>query len=57
VVVPDRDESVDAHHLAMGLDWRGRVHLPDYKGREKDPNDILVNRGREGLVRAMEASK
>ena len=57
VVVPDRDESVDAHHLAMGLDWRGRVHLPDYQGQEKDPNDILVNRGREGLVSAMEKSK
>ena len=57
IIVPDRDESMDAHHLAMGLDWRGRVLHPEYKDGEKDPNDILVKRGRKGLVRAMEESK
>ena len=53
VVVPDRNEHVDANHLAAGLDWRGQVCHVEYEGLESDPNDLLVNRGRDGLREAI----
>ena len=57
VVVPDRWEDKDAFGLAARLDWRGRTHLVEYSELEKDPNDILVHRGAEGLKHAMETGK
>ena len=55
VVVPDRGEESAAFDLAAGLDWRARVHLPEYEDGEDDPNDILVKRGSGGLRHATQA--
>jgi hypothetical protein len=56
VVVPDRGEEKDAHDLAARLDWRGHAGLLDYQDDEKDPNDILVRRGADGLKEALYAA-
>ena len=57
VVIPDRHEDRDAFELARSLDWRGRVYIPEYENKEKDVNDILVQRGPEGLRYAVAADK
>mgnify|MGYP001571387727 CR=1 FL=1 len=53
VILPDLHESRDAFELAASLDWRGRVCIPEYENKEKDVNDILVQRGPEGLRHAV----
>ena len=53
VIVPDAGEEADAYRYAAQLGWRGRVKMIDYVNGEKDPNNVLVRRGKEGLRNAL----
>lgn len=53
ILVPDVGEEADAHRYAAQLGWRGRVKTISYENGEKDPNGVLVRRGKDGLLKAV----
>ena len=56
-IVPDRDEESTAYDLAARLDWRSRVLRLRYGNNCKDPNDLLVAVGKEGLRDEIDRAK
>ena len=57
LIIPDAGEEADAHRYAAQLGWRGCVKMIDYENGEKDPNGVLVRRGKEGLLKAIGEGK
>lgn len=41
IFIPDKKEELEAKLALTGLDWRGKMAVPDYQENEKDCNDLL----------------